>query len=132
MPPKAKFSKQEITQAALNIVRKNGLSALSARSLGEALLSSARPIFTTFKNMGEVLSEVIKSADNIYQGYLNKEMKRGEYPPYKASGIGYIRFAKEERELFKLLFMRDRSEEIIKENRDEIRPLLEIIQKNMN
>ena len=33
------------------------------------------------------------------------------YPPYKAMGMGYIRFAAEERELFRLLFMRDRSGE---------------------
>jgi len=33
------------------------------------------------------------------------------YPVYKANGMAYIKFAKEERELFKLLFMRDRSTE---------------------
>ena len=39
----------------------------------------------------------------------------GLYPPYKASGMAYIRFAAEEKELFKLLYMRDRSEEKIPE-----------------
>jgi len=32
---------------------------------------------------------------------------------YKATGVAYIRFAREEKELFKLLFMRDRSAEAI-------------------
>ena len=32
-------------------------------------------------------------------------MERGEYPTYKASGMAYIRFAREKRELFKLTFM---------------------------
>ena len=58
-------------------------------------------------------------------------MAEGKYPPYKASGMAYIRFAKEEKELFKLLFMRDRSGERVGENKEEIRPLLEIIRQNL-
>ena len=45
--------------------------------------------------------------------------------------MAYIRFAKEQRELFKLLFMRDRSSETIEENREEIRPLIELIKQNL-
>ena len=49
MPPKAKFTKEEITEAALNIVQTNGFEALTARELGTRLGSSARPIFTVLK-----------------------------------------------------------------------------------
>ncbi len=45
--------------------------------------------------------------------------------------MAYIRFAKEEKELFKLLFMRDRSGERIAEDREEIRPLLDIIMNTL-
>lgn len=131
MPPKAKFSKEEITKAALSIVREKGMQGLTARALGDALGSSSRPIFTTFHNMEEVSQAVIKAADDIYQNFLNAEMGNSVYPPYKASGMGYIRFAKEECELFKLLFMRDRSHEEIKEEREQLRPLLDILRKNM-
>ena len=58
-------------------------------------------------------------------------MSSGKYPPYKASGMAYIRFAKEEKQLFKLLFMRDRTHESIKENKEDIRPLLDLIMKNL-
>jgi len=80
--------------------------------------------------MEEVQQEVIAAAHTLYQSYLKEDMEKGEYPPYKASGMAYIRFAKEEKELFKLLFMRDRSVEKIEENRDEIMPLLQLIQKS--
>ena len=60
-----------------------------------------------------------------------KGMTDGKYPPYKASGIAYIQFAKEEKELFKLLFMRDRTGEKIEENREEMRPMLNLIMKNL-
>lgn len=42
---------------------------------------------------------------------MKEDMASGKYPPYKASGMAYIRFAREEKELFKLLFMRDRTSE---------------------
>ena len=45
--------------------------------------------------------------------------------------MAYIRFAKEEKELFKLLFMRDRSGERIEDEREELRPIIEIIMKNL-
>ncbi len=130
MPPKFKFTRDEITSAALNVTRRTGPSGLTARALAAELGCSAKPIFGLFKNMEEVQREVIKAADTLYQGYLKEDMEKGEYPPYKASGMAYIRFAKEEKELFKLLFMRDRSVEKIEENTEEIRPLLQLIQRN--
>lgn len=131
MPPKFRFTKEEITNAALSITRKNGLSGLTARSLAAELNCSVKPIFGLFENMEAVQQEVYSAAYNLYRNYLQEDMSKGKYPPYKASGMAYIRFAKEERELFKLLFMRDRSQENTEENREEVKPLLELIQRNL-
>lgn len=130
MPPKYKFTKKEITDAALEITRAKGMSGLTARSLAERLGCSVKPIFGLFQNMEEVQQAVLAAANELYQSYLRQNMSNGKYPPYKASGMAYIRFAKEEKELFKLLFMRDRSGERIEENKKEIEPLLELIRKN--
>lgn len=131
MPPKFKFTRDEITNAALNVTRKNGISGLTARALAAELGCSVKPIFGLFKNMEEVGQEVLAASDLLYQNYLREDMAKGKYSPYKASGMAYIRFAKEERELFKLLFMRDRSREKIEENKEEIRPLMQLIQQNL-
>ncbi len=131
MPPKFKFTKQQIIDTALEIVKKEGISALTARALAQKLGSSAKPIFTMFENMEEVQTEVIKAAYGVYQAYIEKGMTLGEYPPYKASGMAYIQFAKEQKELFKLLFMRDRSGENIVEDRESVRPILNIIMQNL-
>ncbi len=131
MPPKFKFTKEEITDAALNVTRKNGISGLTARALAAELGCSVKPIFGLFKNMEEVGQEVLAASDLLYQNYLREDMAKGKYPLYKASGMAYIRFAKEERELFRLLFMRDRSREKIEENKEEIRPLMQLIQQNL-
>lgn len=132
MPRNFKFTREEIISAALDITRKSGFSALTARALGDRLGSSAKPVFGLFENMGEVQTEVIKAAHRLYLSYIETDMAMGKYPPYKASGMAYIRFSREEKELFKLLFMRDRSKETVTENEEEIKPLIEIIMKNFS
>lgn len=131
MPPKLKFSREQIIAAAVNVTKMNGISGLTARAVATELGSSAKPIFGLFKNMEEVQYEVVNSANELYQSFLQNEMTSGKCPPYKASGMAYIKFAKDEKELFKLLFMRDRSEEKVEENREEIRPILNILMNNL-
>ena len=130
MPRKFMFTREEVLAAALNLVREQGIAAVTARGLGEKLGSSSKPIFSLFENMEDVLTAVMEAADKLYQNYLKEDMTSGKYPPYKASGMAYIRFAKEEKELFKLLFMRDRSHENT-DNKEENKQLLELIQQNL-
>ncbi len=110
MPPKFKFTKMQIVAAALDIARQEGLCAVTARSVGQALDSSSKVIFSLFQNMEELQKEVIKAAYDRYLSFLQQDIDSGKYPPYKAMGMAYIRFAIEEKELFKLLFMCDRPE----------------------
>lgn len=131
MPPKFKFEKEEIINTAINLVRQNGADYLTARNLGSALGSSAKPIFSLFGSMDEVKKEVFAAAYNLYESYLETDIKKGEVPPYKASGLAYIRFANEEKELFKLLFMRDRTGEDLSRDQDRIKPIIEIIMENL-
>ncbi len=131
MPPKVRFTKDEIISAALTLVRKEGLPCLTARALAARLGSSAKPIFGYFESMDELQTEVIAAANELYGTFIAADMQKGEYPPYKASGMSYIRFAREETELFKLLFMCDRSGEAPAEDRESIRPMLDLIIKNV-
>lgn len=130
MPPKCKFTREEIIQTALDMTRRSGIESVTARALGEKLGSSSRPIFSLFQSMQEVHQEVMLAANVLYQEYLKQDMSEGRYPVYKAGGIAYIRFAKEERELFKLLFMRDRSNEHITDDSEELREFTQIIMQN--
>lgn len=131
MPPKFKFTKDEITQAAVQVIRKQGKSGLTARALAAELGCSVKPIFGLFKNMEEVQQEVWNAANKLYQKYLQEDMTGGKYPPYKASGMAYLRFAKEETELFKLLFMCDRSKKEQEMQDEQLQPIIELVQKNL-
>lgn len=129
MPRKFLFTREQIVDAALEITRERGISAVTARALGERLGASSKPIFSQFKSMDEVLGAVREAAEARYQSTLAAAMERAEELPYKASGMAYIRFAKEERELFKLLFMRDRTGEAIEDGRASLQPLLTLIEQ---
>lgn len=103
MPPKAKFSREEIIDAAINIVREDGFDALTSRALGTKLGSSARPIFTVFQNMEEVQQEVIITAKQKYREYISKGLSQDL--AFKGVGMEYILFSINEPKLFQLLFM---------------------------
>ena len=67
MPPKAKFTREQITKAALEIVREENFERLTARSLGKKMGSSACPIFTVFENMEEVQQAVLEAVKDVYK-----------------------------------------------------------------
>ncbi len=108
MPPKVKITKKDIIETALELIRKNGEGAVNARNIASALDCSTQPIFSNFKDMEELQTAVNAAAYDRYLGFIEREVKSGKYPQYKAFGMAYIRFAKEERELFRILFMCDR------------------------
>lgn len=108
MPPKAKFTREEIIAAALKLTRESGIEAVTARELGKKLDSSARPIFTVFRNMEEVTAEVIKAAKELYKEYICEGLQ--QTPAFKGVGMYYIKFALQEEKLFQLLFMREQEE----------------------
>ena len=113
MPPKVKVTKEDIIKTALEMYRESGGEAINARSIAAAIGCSTQPVFSNFATMEELQSALVSAAYELYLGFLQGESESGKYPAYKAFGMAYIRFAKDERELFKLLFMRDRTGEEI-------------------
>lgn len=110
MPPKAKFTREQIIAVAFEIVKKRGIDALTARSLAEELGSSPRPVFTVFESMDEVQQKVKATAKKLYESYEDEAMACDN--PFKGSGVGYVRFAKCEPQLFRLLFMSEQTVEL--------------------
>ncbi len=104
-----KITEEKIVSVALAIIKKSGMAALNARALATALGCSTRPIYLTFGSMEGVKARAVERITEIYQGYLKREVQSGKYPEYKAFGMGYIKFAREQREYFSYLFMRNRS-----------------------
>ena len=100
MPPKAKFTKEQVVQAAMALIREG--SPVTARELGAKLGSSARPIFTLFESMEEVVQETRRAVRDLYNGYIDEGLK--EPIAFKGVGRAYIRFAVEQPQFFRMLF----------------------------
>ncbi|MDE6867667.1 MAG: TetR family transcriptional regulator [Clostridia bacterium] len=120
MPPKAKFEKDEIIFAALEIVKEQGMSALTARALGQKLGSSPRPIFTVFQSMEEVQAEVVVRAKAVYAEYVARGLS--SEIAFKGVGTQYILFALNEPKLFQLLFMSEQKTQL---NISNVLPVIE-------
>ena len=108
MPPKVRITKEDIVKTTVELVRECGAQSINARAIATAIGCSTQPIFSNFRSMEELEEATVFAAHKIYLGYLSKESSLNKYPKYKSFGMAYVRFAREERELFKLLFMRDR------------------------
>lgn len=109
MPPKIKISREDIINTTVELVRAHGEESINTRAIAAALNCSTQPIFSNFDSVEQLREETILASYHIYLKFISNELETNKYPPYKAFGMAYIRFAKEEKQLFKLLFMRDRS-----------------------
>ena len=130
MPPKVKITKQKIVAAGLELARQAGPSAINARSIARLLGCSTQPVFSNYTTMEDLQQEVMAAANGLYQAHLAAAQKDGRYPPYKATGLGYISFARQEPELFRWLFMRDRTGETVPDGRAENREVIALIARN--
>ena len=111
MPAKKVISREKILEEALNIVRERGFEALNMRDLAKRCNCSTQPIYLSFSGVSELKEELLKIISGMFDSRVEREIKEGKYPEYKAIGMGYIFFAREEKELFKLLLMRSRTDE---------------------
>ena len=128
MPPKAKISKEDIINTAILMI-KNG-EELNARSIAAMLECSTQPVFSNFTNMEELKGAVLKRCDEIYIEFTEKEIEKNEYPLYKIFGMAYIEFAKQEKELFKILYMR-KADDGSQDNSKLFDKSIELVQKNI-
>ena len=103
MPAKKIVTKEEILNTALQIVREGGIAALNMRSLAKRCNCSTQPIYLSFNGIEDLKKQVDKKVIEVFQKYMDDEVASGRYEKYKAVGMGYIRFAKEDKELFKYL-----------------------------
>lgn len=103
MPPRPKYTKEEIVDAAYELTREKGIDAVVAREVGKRLHTSASPIFTVWNSMEELKEEVWKLAKQKYQEYMEDIF---DYTPsFKEFGMRWVGFAAEETNLYRLLFL---------------------------
>ena len=103
MPRQPRFSKEDIVAAGLKIVRTSGYEAVSARSLGKVLGTSSSPMFTMFKDMNDVLDSIRMAAERAFIARMNGITDF--HPAFKEFGLRLVEFAKDEPNVFQMLFL---------------------------
>ena len=103
MPKKQQITKEMILQAALDIVREGGAEALGARAVARKLGISTQPVFSQFASFGELEQATYREATALYNRRVEEAMRSSDRS-YRAAGLAYIAFAREEPRLFRWLF----------------------------
>nr|WP_307775017.1 TetR/AcrR family transcriptional regulator [uncultured Cetobacterium sp.] len=106
MPKKAIFKREQIHAKAFEMFEKHGLDYITARNLAKELNCSPAPIYSCYSSMDELKIELIEEAKNIFMDYV---LKPETDMVFLNSGIGLCAFAREEKELFKSIFLRNNS-----------------------
>lgn len=102
MPPRKRIFQQDILQAATDLVRKQGPQALSVRNLAKKMNCSTQPVYSVFKNMNELQNELTS--------FIREKYLHGQANSYKEVALSFLHFAKNEKNLFRLVYLRQRAE----------------------
>ena len=109
--PEIKITKERLIDEAVDLIRESGAQALNARALAKRAGVSTQPIFSHFAGMQDLKNACLQRAVVLYGESIRKEIAADPSHKFRAMGMGYIRFAREEKELFRWLFMRDAKSE---------------------
>ena len=107
MPRKESITRNDILKAAFNLAREEGVAEVTARRLASKAGCSTQPIFRLFKNMEEVLSEVMAEAISFFDAFYEAYPK-SQATPFVNLGLAYISFAEKEKNLFQMMFLNDK------------------------
>lgn len=108
MPPKVRFQRDDIVDAAFELTRKKGIDAINARSVASEIGCSTQPIFRVFENMEQLKNAVLERSVQLFEEYLEKRRSSTE-SAYKSVGMAYLLFAMQEPHLFHFMFLNKRS-----------------------
>ncbi len=103
MPPKPTTDKEAILSAAISLVREQGMESVNARSIASILNCSTKPLFRIYKNMDALRQDVIVQLNIYYNTFM--EARMSDNNRLLSQGIAYIEFARQEKNIFNILFM---------------------------
>lgn len=106
MPPKAKITKEMVVTAAFDIARTDGSESINVRTIAKKLGCSTQPVMYCFPTVSEIKKAAYAKADMFHSEYITKISEDTENPMLEI-GLNYIRFAAEEKPLFRFLFQSD-------------------------
>ena len=107
MPAAKKVTKDAIIDAAVEVLRDDGFSAINARSVAKKLGCSTQPIYFSFQNMEELKAALTQRAIEMHVKRVRDSLRAhaGNDSRYSSYGMGFVKFAAEEKQLFRWLYL---------------------------
>ena len=107
MPAVKKISREAILDAAVEVLRDGGFSAVNARSVAKKLGCSTQPIYASFRNMEELKAALTERAIAMHTQRVRASLRAhaGNDSRYSSYGMGFVKFAAEEKQLFRWLYL---------------------------
>ncbi len=106
MARKEMITKDMLINTAFLMAKKEGLINVTARKLAAKVGCSTQPIFRIYENMDDLWKEIFYKSISYFSFYYNRYPKL-KNEPFVNLGLAYIQFAREEKELFRILFLSD-------------------------
>ena len=104
MPPKVIYSRSDIIDSSLRIVKEKGFKQLSAREVARQLISSTRPVYEHFQSMDELKKAVLQKTVDLLYDYVTRQYTKNAF---LNTGVGYVLYARDHKEFFKMIFLED-------------------------
>ncbi len=107
MPAVRRISRDAIVDAAAEVLRDGGFSAVNARSVAKKLGCSTQPIYSSFQNMDELKAALCARATQLHTQRVRDSLRahEGNDTRYSSYGMGFVKFAAEEKQLFRWLYL---------------------------
>ena len=102
MPPKEKYTRDNVIEAAFDIVEKRGLSDLTARRIAAKLGSSTAPVYKYFETMDELSLEIIRIIKEMLLDYTSRPYTERVF---LNMGTGVALFACQHKQLYRALLL---------------------------
>lgn len=106
MARKETIKKNFLIDTAFLMAKQEGLENVTARKLAAKAGCSTQPIFRLYENMEDLWQEIFMKSMTYFSFYYERCPKI-QADPFVNLGLAYIQFAREEKELFRILFLSD-------------------------
>ncbi|AKB56882.1 TetR/AcrR family transcriptional regulator [Methanosarcina barkeri] len=102
MPPKTKFDKEAIVEAAFDIAKEEGFASITARSVAKRLHCSVAPIYLNFETIDDLIKAVVERVFALSDELMKKQEGSDLF---ENIGKASLAFAREYPVLFRELVM---------------------------
>jgi len=91
MPPKNKFTREEIIEAAFEVAKEEGFSKITARSVASRLNLLVAPIYANFKAIDELVQAVVQRVFALSEELLSKQKGQNLFENIGKASLAFAR-----------------------------------------